>query len=161
MSSTSIQDILFKNNTEWNTDTCNNTDRPHIDCSKSRFQRLHILWFDFGKIKSYRDVKKKMELPGAGSRGGLDHKEAQSSLLWWWNCLYIDFDDVSRNMHCQIKMRCKKVNFKLCKLYITNLILENTKCIKFGGKNGEQLEPPLIPVESVLSWPLQRKGSFL
>lgn len=66
--------------------------------------------------------------------------------------MYIDFDDVSRNMHCQIKMRCKKVNFKLCKLYITNLILENTKRIKFGGKNGEPLEPPLIPVESALSY---------
>ena len=58
-----------------------------------------------------------MELPGAGSGGGLDHKEAQSSLLWWWNCLYIDFDDVSRNMRCQNEM--PKVNFKLCKLYIT------------------------------------------
>ena len=76
-----------------------------------------LIWGKSRAIGMQKKKEKKMELAGARSGGGLDHKEAQSSLLWWQNCLYIDFDDVFRNMHCQIEMRCKKVNFKLCKLY--------------------------------------------
>ena len=34
---------------------------------------------------------------GGGRR--LDHKGAQGNLLWSFNCLYVDFDDNSINMH--------------------------------------------------------------
>lgn len=88
---------------------------------------------DFGKIESYRDMKK-WSYQELGVGEGLDHKKKHKNWSIMVMELFVYYFVVSfpRNMSCQNEMPRWILSYVN---YISlNLILENTKHIQFGGK---------------------------